>query len=616
MFGSLLSRLPRLARLIAAAAVVSAAAGLVLAIPSEPRATFDATLVAPIVLSCTGNAGAYFTSELTLTNRGTTSATVEMRYTAAFGGGDGTCAETLLSGEQKVIPDVIEYLHEKGLPLPATGDRGGTLQLSFSGLSSGDAAAVTVRTTTATKAPQPVGAAGLAYPGVAPGSGIPTVATLYGLRATAADRSNVAVYNPTLEPVTVKVTAYAGDGSGASAVKAEEMQLPALGWTQIGNVFDGTGFGSGWVNVERTGGTGSFGAYGVVNCNGTSDGSYVTPTLGSATGSRITVPVLVETPSGFLSELVLANRGASEATLTLSYVESLSPALGAGGSATVTLRPKEQLILPDALEWLRGKGVAIGPKGASNYAGALRVASQGASPSDVFAGARTASQCSAGGQFGLFTPGVYEGKEATKEAYLYALRADETNRTNVAVLNAGNDGAGEVTLEVQAYDGDAGGVSRGDPERVTLEPGGWYQAAGFLASKGVRNGWVKVTRTDGTAPWIAYAVVNDGARSGERTGDGAYVPMVPGAAPTTLGWEVSFIPEGRNGAVQLLLDLQGRPVVVYHHRSEPSDRDDEVKVARFDPATAAWTTLAVLPTTTSVWDAALDPTDGNPSLGL
>ncbi len=30
----------------------------------------------------------------------------------------------------------------------------------------------------------------------------------------------------------------------------------------------------------------------------------------------------------------------------------------------------------------------------------------------------------------------------------------------------------------------------------------------------------------GTAPWIAYGVINDGANPGERTGDGAYVPMV------------------------------------------------------------------------------------------
>ena len=43
--------------------------------------------------------------------------------------------------------------------------------------------------------------------------------------------------------------------------------------------------------------------------------------------------------------------------------------------------------------------------------------------------------------------------------------------------------------------------------------------------RGVSNGWVKVTRTSGTAPWITYAVINDGGSAGERTGDGAYVPM-------------------------------------------------------------------------------------------
>ena len=38
-------------------------------------------------------------------------------------------------------------------------------------------------------------------------------------------------------------------------------------------------------------------------------------------------------------------------------------------------------------------------------------------------------------------------------------------------------------------------------------------------------GSVRVRRTSGTAPWIAYGVVNDGAAPGERTGDGAYVAM-------------------------------------------------------------------------------------------
>jgi hypothetical protein len=36
-----------------------------------------------------------------------------------------------------------------------------------------------------------------------------------------------------------------------------------------------------------------------------------------------------------------------------------------------------------------------------------------------------------------------------------------------------------------------------------------------------------VTRTKGTNPFIAYAIVNDGSQPGERSGDGAYVSSAP-----------------------------------------------------------------------------------------
>jgi hypothetical protein len=48
---------------------------------------------------------------------------------------------------------------------------------------------------------------------------------------------------------------------------------------------------------------------------------------------------------------------------------------------------------------------------------------------------------------------------------------------------------------------------------------------GILRAAGVSNGWVEITRISGSAPWIAYGVINDGGNPGERTGDGAYVPM-------------------------------------------------------------------------------------------
>ncbi len=77
--------------------------------------------------------GSFYTTELTLANRGTTPATVEVMYTAAFGEGSGKFREPLQPGEQKVIPDAIAFLVARGLPLPATGNRGGTLRFTFYG---------------------------------------------------------------------------------------------------------------------------------------------------------------------------------------------------------------------------------------------------------------------------------------------------------------------------------------------------------------------------------------------------------------------------------------------------------------------------------------------------
>lgn len=546
-------------------------------------------LFVPIVLSSGGAGGSYYTSELVLTNRGSSAASLEIVYTAAFGGGSGSCSDVLAAGQQKVVPDTIAWLRDRGVPIPEGPGRGGNLHVTFAGLSSADAAAVTVRTTTATAAPQPAGAAGLAYPAVRPADAFTSSATLYGLRSTAEDRSNVAVYNPSLSPVTVRVTAFAGDGSGNAVVKEPSLELAPLDWVQLSSVFDGTSITNGWVTIERTSGSGSFGAYGVVNDNGTSDGSFVSPVADTLAGSSITVPALVETTSGYSSELVLANRSEAVATLNLTYNESLSPTLGAGGSFAFELAPRTQLIVPDAVDWLRGKGVALGARGAAGYAGALRVSVAGAALGKVFAGARTAARSPFRGQFGLFTPGNYEGQEASTEAFLYGLRADELNRTNIAVVNAGSPSAGAVTLELQAFDGDAGGVPRGTADETTLRAGEWFQASAFLGSKGVPNGWVRVRRLSGSAPWIAYGVVNDGGNPGQRTGDGAFVPMVTASEEPACPWELSTLTDG--GWVSLngfTFDGAGRPAVSY-------SSGGQTKLARWDPGSSSWAIQGGIP---------------------
>ncbi|MFN7987177.1 MAG: SUMF1/EgtB/PvdO family nonheme iron enzyme [Thermoanaerobaculia bacterium] len=507
------------------------------------------TRVVPVVLDARGANGSHYTTELTLTNRGTTPVSMTLRYQASIGDptGSGATADTLAPGEQRVVPDTFSYLRSLGLPVPETavaGSQIGVLLVKFEGAESEGAVAATARTTTATAPPQPAGAAGLACPGAPPDDASDSSLTVYGLRDDADDRSNVAVFNPAPDPVTVRVTAFSGDATGFSTVLRDGLTLPGFGWAQLSGVFSGTGISNGWVTIQRTSASGRFGAYGVVNDNTTNDGSYVPPTASTLSGTRLTVPVLVET-AAYLSELVLANRSSSTATLTLRYVEGLTPSLGPGGTATVQLRPHEQQVIPEAIEYLRRHGIAIGTKGSGDFAGALGVTVAGAGLADVFAGARTASPSPAGGQYGLFTPGTAEGDAAREEAWVYGLRADSASRSNLAVVNAGADADGPVTLEIQVFDGDRGGVPAGSPQALALSPGQWAQATGILGPLGVRSGWVRVRRLSGAGTWLAYGVVVDGSSPGERTGDGSYVPMstaeggeitvtLPGGVPLVL----------------------------------------------------------------------------------
>lgn len=492
----------------------------------ERRAPAPVRRLVPIVLDVLAGT-ARFTTELSLTNPGPAPTDVMLSYAAALGSeaGSGSVRDRVGAGEQRGIPDALAYLRSKGLPIPAAtdGQQGGTLLVTFDCVEPGSGAAVTARTTTPTVPPAPGGAAGLAYGGIDPAEGSAGKLRVPGLRADAADRSNVAVFGTTGEPVTVRVTAISGAGDGTRVVLEDALALGPYGWRQLS--FGSSGLVNGTVLVERTAGSGLFGAYGVVNDNATNDGSFLSavPVPAPTSVSRsLFVPALVET-SRFRSELVLSNPGDQPATLSLQLVETLA---GPPGSATVplTLAPREQRIVPDAIDFLRTAGASVGPRGPS-YAGALRI-SVDAGPADLQAGARTAAQAPGGGQLGLYTPAVTADAAASEEALLYGLRADDASRSNVAAVNVGEPGDGPVTLAFQAHDGESAGASAGSPEERTLAPGQWVQLDGFLSSAGVKNGWVRVRRTSGSARWIAYGVVNDGARPGERTGDGAYVPMV------------------------------------------------------------------------------------------
>jgi hypothetical protein len=383
-----------------------------------------------------------------------------------------------------------------------------------------------VRTTTAV----PQGRAGLSYPALPPQAPAGSI-VLSGLRQNDADRSNVALQNAGSAsdgPVVLRVTVFNGDPQNPLAKLLPDVMLPPGGFTQLSGVLasNGLALSNGWVKVERVGGTAPYYAYAVINDQRSSDGSLVTPVLissGTAV-SGLTLPAVVEA-GAFTSELTLTNRSGSARTLTLTYVAA---AVGGGStSLELTLKSGEQKIIPSFVEYLRGHGApGVGPKGPA-FAGALFATVDYGDMNGVFLGVRTAAT-SEGGSYGVFYPAVPYGAASTREAWVYALRQDAENRSNLALVNTGETDGGDDVFTIELYDGAEQRLAA-KIEGIRLGAGAFTQIGAVLAqyAPGVAQGFARVVRTSGENPFIVYGAVNDGGKPGERTGDGAFLASTP-----------------------------------------------------------------------------------------
>ncbi len=489
------------------------------------------SLTVPIVLSSSGLAGAFYTSELSLTNRGTTTATIRFTYTAAFGGGGGAATDTLTAGRQKTVPDAIQYLISLGLPIPASGNRGGVLRLDFTDLSSEDAGSATVRTTTAVNG----GRAGLAYSAFARGIGLTSY--LCGLRQNTTDRSNVALINAGaagLGDVVLRLTVASGDPASPQVRVLPDLTLAPGGFRQYTEILKEVGLDRGYVKIERVSGGAPYYAYATVLDQVTSDGSFV-PALREEDiwgPPALTLPVVVET-SAFTTEVVLCNVSTAPATVRLSYVADAIQTADSTASISVALGAGEQRVIPSFVQFLRSQGVAGVAAPGPTFAGALYLTVTGQDQGGVFLGGRTQT-AGGGGRYGLFYTALANGTTATSAAWLYGLQQNAENRTNLAIVNTGETDASTLDLHVDLYDGGTGAIARSFD--VSLAAKKWTQINTVL-SPGIANGYAKITRTKGTNPFLAYGVVVDGGSPQTRSDDGAFVILEvqePPASPELL----------------------------------------------------------------------------------
>ena len=494
--------------------------------PAEGRFRLTTgSLFLPVILSAAGQNQSLFTSELTLTNRGEREARLHYTYTAHIGGGSGRASDVLAPGRQKIETDALVYLRSLGIAIPETGNRIGTLRVEAR---LGSEVEAVVRTTTAVVE----GRAGLAYLGVGEEEGFQVPVYLCGLRQNGKDRSNLAFQNMGAEEegaITLRTTVYSGEAGDTSARVLEDVKLEPGGFHQYSGLLGVLGVpAQGYVKVERVEGRAPFYAYGVINDQANSDGSFVFPVAAnSLEGKRgQTLPVIVET-SAFQSELTVTNFSEEARTLQFSFV--------AGGVGTpdrtgdFTLMPMrleggEQRILADIVNRLRQQGVeGIGPS-RGGYAGPLFATESGGDLSGIVIGARTGSQ-GGGGQYSVFYNAVPVGAAFSEVAWVDALQQNEENRSNLALVNTGEVDDSDSVFSLEIYDGDTGLLVTTIATRP-IPARGWHQINGILGSYApeTRQGYIRILKVSGENPFLAYGVVNDGGAPGERSGDGAYLP--------------------------------------------------------------------------------------------
>ena len=107
--------------------------------------------------------------------------------------------------------------------------------------------------------------------------------------------------------------------------------------------------------------------------------------------------------------------------------------------------------------------------------------------------------------------------------WLYGLQQNSENRTNLASYQYGEANNDAIILLIELFDGATG--TKVNTLEVILNSKHWAQVGSILGvnAPGVTQGYARVTRIAGLNSFIAYAVINDGAGVGERSGDGAFI---------------------------------------------------------------------------------------------
>jgi Zn-dependent metalloprotease len=483
------------------------------------------TLMVPVALSSPGANGSFYTTETTLTNRSDSKVTLEMTYLPSFPStgseaGAGTVTLSMDPHKQLILNDTIAFFRSMGLTIPDSGSLLGILSIQPVEVNVSQLAVV-ARTTTKT----PSGQAGLAYSGFPVVNATNGAVYISGLRETNQDRSNLAVQNMGTSAdgnITLHLTAFDGT-TGSSSQAIPEITLAPGQFFQISSVLtsNGLNWSNGYIKVEQTAGSAPFYAYGVINDQVNSDGSFIPPVPATQNSmTRLTLPVVVEAGI-FTSELMMTNWSGTSKKINFELSADTLTTADHLLHFNITLEAGRQVFIPGVVAYLRQQGIPGLPPAGTTVAGPLMVTSDDGSMNGVSLGVRTATPGD-GGYFGVFNAAIPDSLLSRGSASLFGLQQNDTNRSNLALVNMSDPGSNPEVFTISLYDQSGTKVNSFDK---TINAGQWVQINSILANyaAGTTSGYAVVTRTSSEEPFILYGVVNDGAAPGQRTGDGAFL---------------------------------------------------------------------------------------------
>ncbi|MDE2962707.1 MAG: SBBP repeat-containing protein, partial [Acidobacteriota bacterium] len=492
----------------------------------------DAEVFVPIVLATTESDGGAANSELTLSNRGTQPATLEFTYTASIGEGSGTATDILPAGRQHIVPNAIDYLTELGVPIPDSGSRGGSLSVRFSGLNSESEGTVTARTTRTDDGVR----SGWSYPGVSTGFHQPVY--LCGLRHDDANRSSLVVHNLGSQEsgdITVRLTIISGDPQQPESLDPEDQTLEPGSFSEIEDILRSNGLSleNGYVRVEKVEGQAPYYAYALLTDRGGSDGALIAPVSEKASVGRKGLTLLaVEKNARFNSELVVTNW--SESWKVVGFSVFSDGIQNPQGARFISVRPGEQILVPEFVSWLRQQGSlpgsffpGLGAAG-EDFSGSIFVTVDGdGDDSGYYVGARNANLVD-GRRNGFVHAGVPYGDSHHSAAWVYGLRQDQEMRTDLGIVNTGELSDETSLFSVEIYDGETGMMVH-TIEEVELEARKSIRLESILEQNApeTTQGYVRVSRISGSNPFVTFAVVTDGFPDSQSFEDAYFIYGVP-----------------------------------------------------------------------------------------